>query len=76
MEPISYLASLSLEIDTVKDVTAMDVCPQGHELTPDLVYKDPIGTKRCRVCARESSRAYYQRKKQALAELRAKESAA
>lgn len=29
-----------------------EVCPHGHELTPENVYVDPRGTKNCRTCKR------------------------
>lgn len=36
-------------------------CKKGHEYTAENVYMRPNGRRRCRECAREECRLYYQR---------------
>lgn len=41
-----------------------EYCPQGkHPMVPDNVYVNPVGTRICKTCHRESALASYYRRK-------------
>lgn len=35
-------------------------CRNGHEYTPENVYRDPSGWRHCRECGRQNAKRYYQ----------------
>ena len=45
------------------DQPRMKVCHQGHAMTPDNVYEDPDGRRRCRTCRKESWNAWRDRQR-------------
>lgn len=63
LEPVTHAENLHRGEGETFVAHRSGVCLKGHELTPDNLYVDPNGTRRCVICCRANRAEAYQRRK-------------